>query len=205
MNGVATLGASPAVPVLPAGGYDGTGYADKIAVSTSPAVTKPFPECAPEIQELATTMLGIYTARGHEQLSKVYERFKHNCIFDLPFFFARGADRMRVLSNLLAVPFDKVVAEPKLLSVQMLNNKLGRIDVEGTLHFYPRLRFLPLSSLVVPDSLPLHVTWTIVATGDDDKIISVTESVHNFFPVPRLLRALWTTILTTAGLTVSGW
>lgn len=42
MNGVATLGASPAVPVLPAGGYDGTGYADKIAVSTSPAVTKPF-------------------------------------------------------------------------------------------------------------------------------------------------------------------
>lgn len=90
-------------------------------------------------------------------------------------------------------------------SLQMLNNKLGRIDVEGTLHFYPRLRFLPFSNLFVPDSLPLHVTWIIVATGDDDKIISVTESVHNLFSVPRLLKALWTTLVTTAGLTVSSW
>jgi hypothetical protein len=30
---------------------------------------------------------------------------------------------MRVLSNLLLVPFDKVAAEPKLVSVQMLNNR----------------------------------------------------------------------------------
>lgn len=42
MNGYSSLGAAPAVPVLPAGGYDGTAYADKTALSNSPAVTKPF-------------------------------------------------------------------------------------------------------------------------------------------------------------------
>jgi hypothetical protein len=56
-------------------------------------------------------------------LPQTFDRFKFNCIFDLSLFFCRGADRMRVLSNLLAVPFDKVTAEPKLVSVQMLNNR----------------------------------------------------------------------------------
>jgi hypothetical protein len=59
-------------------------------------------------------------------LPQTFDRFKFNCIFDLPLFFCRGADRMRVLSNLLSVPFAKVTAEPKLVSVQMLNNRWGR-------------------------------------------------------------------------------
>lgn len=159
----------------------------------------------PQIQDMLITMLGIYTARGHEELSKVFERFKFNCIFDLPFFFCRGADRMRILTNLLSVAFDKVTAEPKLVSVRMLNNRMGRIDLEAVLHFYPRARWLPFASLIVPESVPLHGTWTVVATGDDDKIISVTETVHNIPHAPRLLRALFTTAITTAGLAVSSW
>jgi hypothetical protein len=61
-------------------------------------------------------------------LLQTFDRFKFNCIFDLPLFFCRGADRMRVLSNLVAVPFDKVTAEPKLVSVQMLNNRCGAMQ-----------------------------------------------------------------------------
>ncbi|KAF6265805.1 Cytidylate kinase-domain-containing protein [Scenedesmus sp. NREL 46B-D3] len=158
-----------------------------------------------QIQEMLYVMLGIYSSRGHEQLSKTFDRFKFNCIFDLPLFFCRGADRMRVLSNLLSVPFDKVTAEPKLVSVQMLDNRMGRIDLEATLHFHPRARWLPFASLIIPESLPLHGTWTIVATGDDDKIISVTETWHNVPGIPRLLRALLTTAITSAGLAVNGW
>ena len=49
---------------------------------------------------------------------------------------------------------------------QMLNNRVGRIDMEGMLRFYPRLPMVgPLS---------LHATWTVVAEGERDKILSVT-------------------------------
>uniref|UniRef100_A0A383VIP8 Uncharacterized protein n=1 Tax=Tetradesmus obliquus TaxID=3088 RepID=A0A383VIP8_TETOB len=196
--------AAPVMPMLPAGGYNGTSDMPS-KQSVTPAVTKPFTDCAKEIQEMLAVMLGIYTSRGHTQLSQTFDRFKFNCIFDLPLFFCRGADRMRVLSNLLALPFEKVQAEPKLVSVQMLNNRMGRIDMEATLHFYPRGRWLPFASLVIPESLPLHGTWTLVATGDDDKIMSVTETWHNVPGVPRLLRSLLTTAITTAGLAVNGW
>jgi hypothetical protein len=82
---------------------------------------------------------------------------------------------------------------------------MGRIDLEAALHFHPRLRWLPFASLVVPESLPLHVTFTVVATGDDDKIMSVTERWHNVPGIPQLLRALLTTAITTSGLAVNGW
>jgi hypothetical protein len=41
--------------------------------------------------------------------------------------------------------------------------------------------------------------------ADDESIINVTEVLHNLPFLPRVFRALWTTIITTAGLTVSGW
>lgn len=50
---------------------------------------------------------------------QTYDRFMFNAVFDLPFFFARGTDRMRVLSNVMAVPFIRVLAEPRLVSVQV--------------------------------------------------------------------------------------
>jgi hypothetical protein len=48
----------------------------------------------------------------------------HSCVFDLPFFFCRGADRMRVLTNLLSVAFDKVEAGPKTVNLQLINAKV---------------------------------------------------------------------------------
>lgn len=52
--------------------------------------------------------------------------------------------------------------------------------------------------------MTLHGTWTII-TAEDEKIISVTEQLHNLPVIPRLFRAVETTLLTTAGLAVSGW
>lgn len=48
----------------------------------------------------------------------------HSCVFDLPFFFCRGADRMRVLSNGLAFAFDRVEARPKVVNLQLVNAKV---------------------------------------------------------------------------------
>lgn len=39
--------------------------------------------------------------------------------------------------------------------------------MEGVLEFYPRFRPWPLS-LVLPAALPAHVSWCIVANGDDE-------------------------------------
>ena len=64
---------------------------------------------------------------------------------------------------------------------------------------------MPLLGSLVPSALPLEVTWTIVATGDDDRILSFVETPHNIPTPPRLLRALGTTAITTAGLAISGW
>lgn len=47
-----------------------------------------------------------------------------SCVFDLPFFFCRGADRMRVLSNLLGFAFDKVEAKPRAVSLQLIDAKV---------------------------------------------------------------------------------
>jgi hypothetical protein len=47
-----------------------------------------------------------------------------SCVFDLPFFFCRGADRMRVLTNLLSFAFDKVEARPHAVNLQLINNKV---------------------------------------------------------------------------------
>eukprot|EP00775_Hariotina_reticulata_P007513 gene7513-7723_t len=175
-------------------------------IAARPAVTKPFNEVVPEIQELIVTMLGIYSAQTHAELSKVFERFKFNCVFDLPLFFCRGSDRMRMISNLLHIGCDKVIAEPRLVTVQMLDNALGRIDLEGTISFYLRARHLPLVGGWIPHRLgPAHMTWSIVATGSDDKIISVKETTHNLPSMPQLLRALWTTALTTAAMPFSSW
>jgi hypothetical protein len=75
------------------------------------------------MQHLVQDLLHSLTPVCLLLLLQTYDRFKFNCIFDLPLFFCRGADRMRVLSNLLSVPFATVDAEPKLVSVQMLNNR----------------------------------------------------------------------------------
>ena len=48
-----------------------------------------------------------------------------SCVFDLPFFFCRGADRMRVLSNLLGFAFDKVEARPKAVNLQLINTQVN--------------------------------------------------------------------------------
>lgn len=44
-----------------------------------------------------------------------------------------------------------------------------------------------------------------VLCTEDERIINVTEVLHNLPFLPRVLRAIWTTLITTAGLTVSGW
>jgi hypothetical protein len=41
--------------------------------------------------------------------------------------------------------------------------------------------------------------------ADNDRIISVTEQLHNLPFLPRVFRAVWTTLITTAGLAVGGW
>lgn len=80
-----TVGLAP--PVLPAGGepqqlqkttQQQTYYNPKLVeaeildnIAARPAVTKPFKDVVPEIQELIVTMLGIYSAQTHAELSKV--------------------------------------------------------------------------------------------------------------------------------------
>lgn len=58
-------------------------------------------------------------------------------------------------------------------------------------------------------TLQLHTlcNWCLCCCcpAEDEKIINVTEVLHNLPLVPRLLRAIWTTLITTAGLAVSGW
>jgi hypothetical protein len=50
----------------------------------------------------------------------------------------------------------------------MLDHSLGRIDLEGTISFYLRARHLPLVGGFIPRRVgPAHMTWSIVATGDD--------------------------------------
>jgi hypothetical protein len=71
-----TLGVAPVKPVLPDGGYNGAEPAAAAPDGTehvheASVVTKHYAETAPEIQELLNTMLGIYTARGHKELSHV--------------------------------------------------------------------------------------------------------------------------------------
>jgi hypothetical protein len=51
--------------------------ADTDNIAARPAVTKPFNEVVPEIQELIVTMLGIYSAQTQAELSKVMNR---NCV-----------------------------------------------------------------------------------------------------------------------------
>lgn len=52
-----------------------------------------------------------------------------SCVFDLPFFFCRGADRMRVLTNLLSFAFDKVEARPRAVNLQLINQQVNRSTV----------------------------------------------------------------------------
>jgi hypothetical protein len=63
-----------------------------------------------------------------------------------------------------------------------------------------------INMLAVGDGVRLAVcaggAWRIIA-GSDDKIISVRGTTHNIPAVPQLLRALWTTALTTAALPFS--
>jgi hypothetical protein len=39
--------------------------------------------------------------------------------------------------------------------------------VEGVVEFHPRLRPWPLS-MVVPRAVPVHASWCIIASGEDD-------------------------------------
>jgi hypothetical protein len=50
------------------------------------------------------------------------------------------------------------------------NKQKGRIDVEGVVEYFPRLRgaVWPLKWLL-PEAVALHATWCIVARGEDDK------------------------------------
>jgi hypothetical protein len=48
-----------------------------------------------------------------------------SAVFDLPFFFCRGADRMRVLSNLLSFAFDRVEATPKAINLQIIGTTVS--------------------------------------------------------------------------------
>ena len=194
-----TLGVAPARPALP---YDVLGNGVHLApagdTAAAPAVSKPFEETAPEIRELILSMFAIYTERNPALLKKVLSRaFTHNAVFDLPAFHVSSSDRMRILARMISVPFWKLEVFPKLVTVQMLTVELGRIDVEATLRFFPR-RFFPYT-LVIPEYFDLHGTWTIVAKGDDDRILSVTETLHNLPSAPKLFRQLITTGMTTAG------
>lgn len=142
----------------------------------------------------------VYTDRGGSALSSLLTKaFDPEAVFDLPAFFLDSSSNMRTLAHLLVIPFWKVTAHPKLVTVQMLTPSLGRIDVEGTLEFHPRFASLFPAALVVPEHLQLHGTWTIVAKGDDDKILSVTETLHNLPSLPLFLRRLVATGMVTAG------
>lgn len=89
--------------------------------------------------------------------------------WDTPLVFARGAERIRALARLIALPFSRVVATPRIVTVSMLNESVGRVDVEGVLEFEARgARAWPLS-LVAPARLPVHSSWCITARGEDDK------------------------------------
>lgn len=48
-------------------------------------------------------------------------------------------------------------------------------------------------------------TLLLLPVAEDEKIVNVTEVLHNLPFLPQLLRSVWTTLITTAGLTVSGW
>jgi hypothetical protein len=194
-----TLGVAPARPQLPDSAL-GNGLAPAGDMASAPAVTKAFDETAPEIRELILSMFAIYTERNTFMLKKILRRaFTDNAVFDLPAFHVNSSEKMRILSRLMSVPFWKLEVVPKLVTVQMLSIELGRIDVEATLRFYPR-RFFPYT-LVIPEYFDLHGTWTIVAKGDDDRILSVTETLHNLPSAPKLVRQLITFGMTTpAGL-----
>jgi len=68
-----------------------------------------------------------------------------SCVFDLPFFFCRGADRMRVLSNLLAFAFDTVEAKPKALNLQLINSKVTYLGSQVLSSVNPK-RIIPAST-----------------------------------------------------------
>ncbi|KIZ04881.1 hypothetical protein MNEG_3081 [Monoraphidium neglectum] len=165
-------------------------------------ISRPYDDVAPEIQDLVRTVMGLYSRASFstDDGQKILLRFVHNAVWDTPLFFARGTERMRVLARGLGLPFWRVGTTPRLVTVSMVNDALGRIVVEGVLEFYPRLPW-PLSA-VAPESFPLHVSWSIIARGEDDRIMSVTESLHNVPKVPYVVRAAAATALSTAALTV---
>jgi hypothetical protein len=45
----------------------------------------------------------------------------------------------------------------------------------------------------------------LLCGAEDEKIINVTEALHNLPFLPRLWRSVWTTLITTGGLAVGGW
>jgi hypothetical protein len=195
-----TLGVSPKVPYLPHGVYVAHAYAAEPEGSEDGqlAVTRTFTDTALEIRELIDSMFGLYTERGSEDLKSLLRyAFTPNAVWDVPFVHVQGADNIRIISCFLNVPFRKVGVKPKLVTVQMLTTELGRIDVVATLRFYPR-RFFPYT-LVIPEYFDLHGTWTIVAKGDDDRILSVTETLHNLPGMPLLVKKLLSFLGTTAG------
>ncbi|KAI8471526.1 MAG: hypothetical protein J3K34DRAFT_520470 [Monoraphidium minutum] len=169
-------------------------------------VSRPFYDTAPEIQELVRTVLGLYDTAAFSPAApdKILSRFVYNASWDTPLLFARGTDRVRALARGFALPFWRVTATPRLVTVSMINEALGRIDgridVEGVVEFYPRLLW-PLSALL-PESVAVHASWSVVARGADDKIMSVTETMHNIPKLPYPVRAIAATAISTAALTV---
>jgi len=64
------------------------------------------------------------------------------------------------------------------VTVQMLDNALGRIDLEGTISFYLRGQALAARWWLHPStgSAVRHMTWSIVATGESSVAILVLSS-----------------------------
>ena len=193
-----TLGVGPVIPYLPHGMNAPHAYAPEGTEPEVPAVTKTFDDTAPEIKELIYSMFGLYTERDPEHLRKLVRRaFTRNAVWDVPIFHVDGADNIATVAWYSKLPFWKVEVFPKLVTVQMLSSELGRIDVVAMVRSFPR-RFFPLT-LVIPEYIEVHGTWTIVAKGDDDRIMSVIETLHNWPNLPLFVKHLLSFIGSTAG------
>lgn len=163
-------------------------------------------------QELVRNVLDLYERApfSSSDAEAVLSRFASNAELDTPLLFARGAGRIKALSRLMALPFSRIVATPRVVTVSMVGDAsarageaVGRIDVEGVVEYVPRASGVWPLSLVLPAALPVHSSWCITARGDDDKVMTLTERLHNVPPAPYMVRAVGATAASTAAMSVA--
>jgi hypothetical protein len=73
----------------------------------------------------------------------------------------RGGPSLSSINTILPRPHHPITIHCVIHASQ------GRIDVEGVVDFFPRFRPWPLS-MVLPQAVPMHATWCIIASGEDE-------------------------------------